>query len=140
VTQLLTILVQAADGAGTDSAPADGKSQAESGGDGEQPQESAGSGMEMLLMMGVVFIVIMFFSSRSNKRRMAEQQKKIEAAKKGDKVVLQSGMIAVVDKVDPENSEVRLVIDEEKNVRALFNIGAIKDLITTEKSSVKKDD
>lgn len=142
MTILLTILAQAEAASGKDSAPAD-SSTSKKGDSGEpgSKKEAPEGGFDtsMLVMMGVIFVVFIYFSSRSNKRRMKEHQKKIESAQKGDKVELQSGMIGVIDKVDSENKEVRVIIDEEKNVRAIFNIGAIKDLIVTEKVSVKKD-
>ncbi len=144
MTTLLTILAQAEAATGKDSAPADSSSTKtekgeKSGGQKKDAPQEGGFDTSMLIMMGVIFVVFIYFSGRSNKRRAAEHQKKISAAQKGDKVELQSGMIGVIDKVDTENREVRIIIDEEKNVRALFSIGAIKDLITTEKVSVKKD-
>lgn len=108
---------------------------------GAQGQQGAGfEGMlPMLIMMMLVMGVFIYFSRRSQKRQQAEHQKMIESLKGGTKVMLNSGMIGLVDKVDKDNQEVRLLIDEDKKVHARFNWGAVTKVFTEEVSNVAKD-
>lgn len=138
MTELLTILAQANSAENT---KAEEGSTSGGSGDGDESEKTPESpDMTMFIMIGVLMVVFFYFTSRSNKRRMREQKEKIQAAKKGDRVELKSGMIGVIDKVDTDNQEVRIIIDEDKNTRALFTIHAIAEIINTEKVSVKKDD
>lgn len=107
-------------------------------------QEGEGGGlggMAPFILMMVVVIVIMFFMSRSRKRQEAEHKEKVKKLEKGARVMLTSGLIAGVDKINEDDQEIRLVIDEDKKVYATYALAAVAKIFEeTKKSSAKKDD
>jgi preprotein translocase YajC subunit len=108
--------------------------------EGGAPQGSGFEGMlPMLIMMMLVMGVFIYFSRRSQKRQQTEHQKMIESLKGGTKVMLNSGLIGLVDKVDKDNQEVRLLIDEDKRVHARYNWGAVTKVFSEEVANVSKD-
>ncbi|MBK8205827.1 MAG: preprotein translocase subunit YajC [Planctomycetes bacterium] len=107
---------------------------------GQPAQPGIFEGMAPLLLFGVVIVVFMFFMTRSKKRQEAEHKKKIEQLETGARVMLTSGLIARVDKIDRENQEARLLVDEDKKVHETYNIMAIAKVFEEKKSSVKEDD
>lgn len=108
----------------------------------QEGQQGGGlGGMAPFILMMVVVIVIMFFMSRSRKRQEAEHQEKVKKLEKGARVMLTSGLIASIDKIDEEAQEVRLMIDEEKRVYATYALAAVAKIFEeTKKSSAKKED
>ncbi|MBX3458462.1 MAG: preprotein translocase subunit YajC [Planctomycetes bacterium] len=118
-------------------APATGGTEAPAGGQARQPGFLEGMGP--LLMFGVVIVVFMIFMSRSKRRQEAEHKRKIEDLQTGARVMLTSGLIARVDKIDKENQEARLVIDEEKKVHGVYNIMAIAKIFDEKQSTAKEE-
>lgn len=100
-----------------DSAPAEGQ------------QPGGWGSMAPLLLIGGLFIVFLFFQARSKKRQANEHDNMVRGLKPGEKVMLYSGLFGKVDRVDSENNEIRLVVDEEKNVRMTFAIQAVSKLV-----------
>jgi preprotein translocase YajC subunit len=104
----------------------------------EQPEGGA-SFLPMMVMMLVIFVVFMFFMSRSKKRQEAQHKKMVESLEAGTRVMLNSGLIAKVDKIDAENQEARLVIDEDKKVHAIYSLMAIAKIFDEKKVNEKAD-
>lgn len=99
----------------------------------------AGGGPEsmmLFLLLPIMLVVFFIFSRRSQKRQQAEHQKMVESLESGAKVMLSSGMIGLVDKVDKDNQEVRVLIDEDKRVHARFNWGAVTKVFTEKVENV----
>lgn len=117
-------------------APAAG-TEAPAGGQARQPGFLEGMGP--LLLFGVVIVVFMIFMSRSKRRQEADHKRKIEELEAGAKVMLTSGLIARVDKIDKENQEARLMIDEEKKVHGIYNIMAIAKIFDEKQSTAKEE-
>ena len=109
-----------------ESAPAEGAQ-------AEQP-----SMMPLFVLMAVVLVVMWFFSSRSRKRQETEHKAKIQKLEKGVRVMLSSGLIARVEKVDEEAEEVRVLIDEDKKVYSTYATAAIAKIFDETRSSVKE--
>jgi preprotein translocase subunit YajC len=130
---LLTFLAQ------SEGAPAEGSTSAE-GAPAEGGQQEQPSMMPLFVLMGAVLLVMWFFSSRSRKRQDAEHKNKIKQLEKGTRVMLTSGLIAKVDKVDKEADEVRVLIDEDKKVYSTYTTAAIAKIFDEKRSSVKEDD
>ena len=106
-----------------------------------QPADGGIGSMAPFILMMLVVVVIMFFMSRSRKRQEAEHQAKVKKLDKGARVMLTSGLIASVDKIDEEAQEIRLLIDEDKKVFATYAVAAVAKIFEeTKKSSAKKDD
>jgi preprotein translocase YajC subunit len=122
--KLMTILA--------DAAPA-----AAAGGEGGAQQVSPLAGMAPMLLIITLFVVFMIFMSRSRKRQEAEHQKMVLGLEPGTRVMLNSGLIARIDRIDVENREVRVVVDEEKRVHATYSSAAVAKVFDEKKTSVK---
>jgi preprotein translocase subunit YajC len=105
-----------------------------------QPADAGAFSMAPFILMMLVVIVIMFFMSRSRKRQEAEHLAKVKKLEKGARVMLTSGLIASVDRINEEDQEVRLLIDDDKKVFATYAIAAVAKIFEEKKSSAKKDD
>jgi preprotein translocase YajC subunit len=112
---------------------------AQEGAPAAPPEVSPFAGMAPIFLIALLFIVFMVFMRRSQKRQQAEHHKMVEGLSSGAKVMLNSGLIARVDRIDRENQEARVVIDEDKKVHATYNLLAIAKVFDEQKSSVKKD-
>lgn len=105
----------------------------------EQPAQDPLAGMGMFLLLPILLIVFFIFARRSQKRQQAEHEKMVEGLTAGTKVMLNSGLIGLIEKVDKDNQEVRLLIDEDKKVHARYNWGAVTKVFKEEVAN-KKDD
>lgn len=103
-------------------------------------EQSSPFSMAPLFLLMLIFIVFMIFSSRSRKRQEREHLEKVKSLDKGARVMLSSGLIATIEKIDIEAQEVRLLIDEDKRVFAVYSLAAVAKIFEEKKSSVKKDD
>jgi preprotein translocase YajC subunit len=102
-------------------------------------QDAGGSTFMLMIMMGAIFVVFMFFMSRSRKRQEATHKKMVEGLQSGTRVMLNSGLVAKVDKVDVENQEARLLIDEDKKVHAIYSLMAIAKVFEEKKVNEKAE-
>lgn len=115
----------------------DGSAPAAPAAEGGQPQDPMG-GMAIMILPIIILVVFMLFARRSQKRQQDELRKTVENLKPGARVMLNSGLLGRVDKVDKDNQEVRLLIDEDKKVHALFNWAAVARVLD-EKVATAKD-
>jgi preprotein translocase subunit YajC len=113
---------------------------AQEGGQQAPPPGSGLGAMAPMFLIILIFIVFMVFMSRSRKRQEADHKKMVEAIEPGTRVMLNSGLIAKVDKIDAENQEARLIVDEEKKVHSTYNLLAIAKVFDAKTSSVKKEE
>lgn len=100
----------------------------------------AGSGFEgigPIILMAVILFVFMFFMRRSQKRQASEQEQLLDSLKQGQKVMLNSGLFGRIDKVNKEDREVVLIVDENKRVAMTFNLLAVAKVIDEETKSVE---
>lgn len=106
------------------------------------PQGGGGglTGFAPMILIILIFIVFMFFMRRSQKRQESEHKKMVEDLEKDARVMLNSGLIARVDKIDKEAQEARLLIDEDKKVFAIYSLLSIAKVFEEKKSSPKKED
>ena len=103
------------------------------------PAASPLEGMAPIILVFLVLIVVMFFMRRSQKRQEGEHRKMVENLDKGTRVMLNSGLIARIEKIDKEANEAKLLIDEDKKVFAIYSLLAIAKVFEEKKSSVKED-
>jgi preprotein translocase YajC subunit len=103
-----------------------------------QAEVSPLAGMAPILLMVALFIVFMIFMGRSRRRQEAEHQKMVLGLEPGTKVMLNSGLIGRIDRIDVENREIRMVIDEEKKVHSTYNVIAVAKVFDEKKSTVKE--
>ncbi len=129
-----------ADGAKPAEAPAAGNgAAAKDGAAPAAPRPQGDSGLPMIIMMVVIIVIFFYFMRRSQKRQAQEHEKLVQNLQPGQRVMLHSGLYAKVEKVDSDNREVRLLVDDQKNVTLTYNIMAINKVITEEVQPVKKD-
>ncbi len=80
-----------------------------------------GNPMITLVMFGGLFVFMYFFMIRPQRKRQKEHQELVGALSKGDEVVMNSGMLGKVIKVD----ENYLVIETGTNVELKFQKVAV---------------
>ncbi len=80
-------------------------------------QGQGGAGMINLIFMAVLFSLFYFFFIRPQAKKQKEQIAFMNAIQKGDEVVLSSGIIGQVNKI--EDSVITLQIDPKTFVRVL---------------------
>lgn len=109
--------------------------------EGGAPQGGGGFGdMSFFILMALMLVVFFFFMRRSTKRQEREHREMVESLEKGKRVMLSSGLIARVERIDKDEQEARLIIDEDKKVYAIYSLAAIAKVFEEKKSSPKKDD
>lgn len=77
-----------------------------------------------LLFMGALFFVFYFFIIRPQTKRQKEIRQKVDAMKKGDKVITSGGMIGQVNSIDEET----VLLEVDSGVKIRFQKGAIIDV------------
>lgn len=107
---------------------------------GEAPDANPIAGFAPMILIVLIFIVFMFFMRRSQKRQEATHRNMVEELEKGTRVMLNSGLIARIEKIDKEAKEVKLLVDEDKKVYSNYSILAIAKVFEETKANVKKDD
>ncbi|MCV6604945.1 MAG: preprotein translocase subunit YajC [Porticoccaceae bacterium] len=90
-----------------------------------QAAESApapqGSPMSTLLLFGGMFLIFWFLIIRPQRKRQKEHQALVSALGKGDEVVLTSGMLGSIKKVD----DTYVVIEVADNVEMKFQKASV---------------
>ena len=96
-----------------------------------------------ILMIPLMFAVIYFMVLRPMSNQEKERKKRIEAIKKGDKIVLQGGILGRVSSIDDTIAVVEIadkvkirVLKKEKNDT---QVEATKDAAKDDKKDGKKD-
>ena len=97
-------------------------------GGGEAPAPGPGGGLFQLLgPIALIFMIFYFLIIRPEGRKRKERQKMISAVKKGDVVVTTGGIVGKVWRVD--ESEVVVVIDKDRDVKAHFLKSAVYEVV-----------
>ncbi|MCT6893330.1 MAG: preprotein translocase subunit YajC [Bombilactobacillus mellifer] len=95
-------------------------------------QGNAGANMVQMILLFVVFFGAMYFISiRPQKKRMAAQQEKLSKVKKGDSVIIRSGLHGKVDSV---NQEKRIFVLDANGILLTFELGAILQIVSENKN------
>ncbi|KAA0216183.1 preprotein translocase subunit YajC [bacterium] len=102
---------------------------------GQQP--GGWEGLGPIILMAVILFVFMFFMRRSQKRQVEEQEKLVDSLKQGQKVMLNSGLFGRIDKVNKEDREVVLIVDENKRVALTYNLLAVAKVVDEQTKSVE---
>ena len=87
-----------------------------------------GGGMSFPVMMGLMFAILYFVVIRPQNAERKKLSQRIEALKKGDKVLTTSGMFATVVSIEADRAVLR--ISEETKVE--FSKSAIAQVLTPE--------
>lgn len=89
------------------------------------PPDSGSEGAIInILFLGALFFVFYFFIIRPQSKRQKEIQKKVEAMKKGDKVVTSGGLIGQLNSIDEET----VLLEVDNGVKVRFQKAAITDV------------
>jgi preprotein translocase subunit YajC len=106
---------------------------------GSPPPADSLANYTQFILIGLIIVIFIFFMRRSQKRQADEQQKMIDSLKQGQKVMLTSGMFGRISKVNKEDREVVLVVDENRKVELTFNVLAVAKLVDEETKSVEPE-
>ncbi len=74
-----------------------------------------GAGMEMIVVLGVMFVIMYFLTIRPQQKRAKEHRAMIDALQKGDEVLAAGGIAGRVSKVD--DSYIALEIAQGVEIR-----------------------
>ena len=92
-----------------------------------QAAGAQGRGLQMIIMMVVLFAIMYFFMIRPQQKKQKELQKMRDALKVGDRVVTSGGLHGTVSSI---NEEQRLVvINADKGVNLTFSKDAVTPII-----------
>ena len=103
------------------------------------PQGSDVANYTQFILIGLIVVIFIFFMRRSQKRQADEQQKMIDSLKQGQKVMLTSGLFGRISKVNKDEREVVLTVDENRKVELTFNVLAVAKLVDEETKSVEPE-
>jgi preprotein translocase subunit YajC len=84
-----------------------------------------GGGFESLFFLMAIFMVFYFFIIRPQSKRQKELQNKVNALKKGDKIITSGGLVGFVTSI--EDNEVLMEADKDVKLRVLKT--AIADVV-----------
>ncbi|MBN1301050.1 MAG: preprotein translocase subunit YajC [Melioribacteraceae bacterium] len=93
------------------------------------PAEGGGGGsmISTLIMFGAIFAIFYFMIIRPQQKRAKERERMLSEIKKGDKVVMNSGLHGVVAGID----EKTCLIDVGNNIKMKFDRSAIGSIATS---------
>lgn len=77
-----------------------------------------------LLFLGALFFVFYFFIIRPQSKRQKEIRQKVEAMKKGDKIVTSGGLIGQLNSIDDDT----VLLEVDSGVKIRFQKGSITDV------------
>lgn len=97
---------------------------------------NGGNGWSMWLMIIVLLVFMYFFVMRPQRKMQQKQQQREAGLKKGDRVMMSSGLYGKVDKVNREDQTV--VIDAD-GLFLTYNIRAIAKVINDENPVTKTE-
>ena len=80
-----------------------------------------GNPLVTLLMFGGLFVFMYFFMIRPQRKRQKEHQDLVSSISKGDEVVMNSGMLGKVTKVDDDY----MILETGNNVELKFQKAAV---------------
>ena len=95
-----------------------------------------GSPWNMLILVGLMFVVMWVVMIRPQQKRQKELQKKVEALKKGDKVVTIGGLHGMINHVG--ESTVSIKVGDAQFMT--FDKKAVATIVNDKEKSKKDDD
>jgi len=114
-----------------------GEGAGEGGGGAGAPSNPCGQGgMNLFIMLGLMFAVFYFLIIRPERRKQQARQAMVQSVKKGDKVVTTAGIVGKIMKV--EDHEVTIQVDRDNDVRIRFLKSAIHEVMSNGGSPDKK--
>ncbi len=91
-----------------------------------QPGQDAGAGMfSTLIMFALIFLIMYFLMIRPQQKRMKEREKMLSELKKGDKVVMSSGIYGVITQIDDRT----VIVQVADNVKLKFEKSAVATVL-----------
>jgi preprotein translocase subunit YajC len=77
----------------------------------------SGGGMQLFIMMALIFVVMYFFMIRPQQKRQKELRKFRESLQKGDKVVTSGGIYGVIVEIKDSYA----LVEVDQNVKLRFD-------------------
>ncbi|MBN8828146.1 MAG: preprotein translocase subunit YajC [Sphingobacteriia bacterium] len=102
----------------------------------ESPKPAIDQTLTNFLPLIVIFVLFYFMLIRPQMKKQKEHQNLLGNLKTGDKVVLNSGMIGTLVKIEDDKNYVQVEIAQNVKVRMLKS--AISDVMQDEKAKDKK--
>lgn len=91
-----------------------------------QPGQDPGTSMiSTLIMFAAIFLIMYFLMIRPQQKRMKEREKMLSELKKGDKVVMSSGIYGVITQIDDRT----VIVQVADNVKLKFEKSAVATVL-----------
>lgn len=84
-------------------------------------QDPGASMLSTLIMFAAIFLIMYFLMIRPQQKRAKEREKMLSELKKGDKVVMSSGIYGIISSID----EKTVVVQVSENVKIKFEKSAV---------------
>ncbi len=79
---------------------------------------AGGGGIFMIVWFGLIFVLMYFMLIRPQRKRQKDHEKLISELKKGDKVVMNSGLFGTIFAMDDQNA--RIILKTADDVKLEF--------------------
>ncbi|NPV12141.1 MAG: preprotein translocase subunit YajC [Ignavibacteria bacterium] len=81
--------------------------------------------LSTLIMFAAIFLIMYFLMIRPQQKRMKEREKMLSELKKGDKVVMSSGIYGVITQIDDRT----VIVQVADNVKLKFEKSAVATVL-----------
>lgn len=88
-------------------------------------QDAGASMLSTLIMFAAIFLIMYFLMIRPQQKRMKEREKLLSELKKGDKVIMSSGIYGVITSIDDRTVTVQVA----DNVKLKFEKSAVATVL-----------
>lgn len=103
------------------------------------PPPSGPAPQEFLFIIGIMLFGAYFLLIRPEQRRSKQKQSLLGGLKKNDKVVTIGGIYGIVSNVKPDDDEVVIKIDEDKDVKIRVSKSSIAQVIVAQEKDKEKE-
>ena len=97
--------------------------------EGAPPPPPGGGLGQLFIPLLLMFVVMYFLMLRPQRKQQKEREQMLSALKKNDHVVTTAGIYGIVKQVRPEDNDLVLCIDEDKDVRIRISKNAVAGLV-----------
>jgi len=90
-----------------------------------QGQDPGSSMLSTLIMFAAIFLIMYLLMIRPQQKRMKEREKMLSELKKGDKVVMSSGIYGIITQIDDRT----VIVQVADNVKLKFEKSAVATVL-----------
>jgi preprotein translocase subunit YajC len=99
-------------------------------------QSSGSSGIQTIIMFGMIGVIFFFMIYRPQKKRQKERESLINQMEKGDKVITSSGIHGTIVQID----DTTVLVQVSDNTKLKFEKSAVNAVVNKKAEKVEKAD